>query len=90
MMDDRKMKAIAMLIQHLMDMDGGELEAGMAPPEATPEVAAVSVEGEMPMDGMPPKEEGPMEVLAKEGTDPASLEDDMDEDELEELAALNA
>lgn len=88
-MDDRKARIIEALLQHLEEMDAGDMRNQMKPPVA--DGVMVAKVDESPDMGMEPKEEGPMEQLAKHGKDPKSMMDDedMSEEELEEMAKLN-
>ena len=83
MMDARRAKLIAEVIRHLEDLDAEELSSGMKKPEEAPEMG----EPEEMADGEMPKVGGPMEE-AVEAAEPKS-EEDIDDDELEELAKLS-
>lgn len=75
-MENRRAKLIAEIISYLENMDAQDLQGSMKPPEAAPmEGEVLPVEGEM--------------VAEVEAPMPPQEGDDMDDDELEELAKLS-
>lgn len=88
MMDARRAKIIEALIQHLEELDGGELKSQLAPKEAEVIVAVPEKKGlGLPEGDVPDGDKGPMEKLMAEKGE-VGEEPEMDDDEFEEMVKL--